>query len=61
MYLLGTENIKPSLFLRYPFQIAGPTFVEIPNRYQPKAKPCNSFFRMQILICRNAHYYGRGQ
>lgn len=36
---MGTENIKPSLFLRYPFQIAGPTIVEIPNRYQPKDKP----------------------
>jgi len=36
---MGTENIKPSRVLRYPFQIAGPTFVEITNRYQPKAKP----------------------
>jgi len=33
MYLMETENIKPSLFLRYPLQIAGPTYVEITNRY----------------------------
>jgi hypothetical protein len=33
---MGTENIKPGLFLRYPFQIAGPTFVDITNRYPIK-------------------------
>jgi len=32
-HLRRTEN-KPSLFLRYPFQIVGPTFVEIPKKSQ---------------------------
>jgi hypothetical protein len=30
---MGIENIKASRVLGYPFQIAGPTFVEIPNRH----------------------------
>jgi len=32
--------------------------LHISNRYQPKANPRNSFFKMQIFICQNALFYG---
>jgi len=44
--------------LRYLTSIWTIADVLIPNRYQPKAKSWNSFFKMQIFICRNARYYG---
>jgi hypothetical protein len=42
---MGTENIKPSLFLRYPFLIAAPAIVAISNRYPTKKETPALFMR----------------
>jgi len=54
---MGAENIKPSLFLRYPFQIADPTFVEITNRYPTKSKTPPFYLRSEVSYTIISHLF----